>query len=178
MTPEEFRNNLDRAIDKTAEEMKEVMQEAAVSAKAIVTRRIQNKGLNKQYSRNPLPIFFFNGRALNAGGRALLQKKKKLGEGISYEEWRKAQGLPTNGVRLTYSGKMFQGWNVPSAERKGLVVRGLVGGINKEVRDKLKWNKSRFPDFDKPEPSEKQLIKEQLVAPRLKELLQKNLFNR
>ncbi|AVR47256.1 hypothetical protein C7S20_19470 [Christiangramia fulva] len=178
MTPEEFRNNLDRAIDKTAEEMKEVMQVAAVSAKNILKTRIQNKGLNRQYSRNPLPIFFFNGRALNAGGRALLQKKKKLGEGISYEEWRKAQGLPVDKVNLTYTGKMFGGWNQPGSERKGLVIRGFVGGINKEVRDKLKWNKSRFPDFDKPTPEEKKFIKENLVAPRLKELLQKNLFNR
>ena len=166
MTPEEFENNIPIAIEKTAEEMKSVMQEAALTGKALITRRIQNQGLSKQYSRNKLPTFFFRGKALNAGGRSLLEKARKEGKGISYDEWRAANGLPTNNVRLTFSGKMFQGWNQARSERDKMIIRGLVGGVNKEVRDKLRWNKSRFPNFDKPSPEEKKLIKEELIRPR------------
>lgn len=178
MTPEEFENNIENALNKTAEEMKPVMQEAALTGKAIITRRIQNLGLNKQYSDNKLPTFFFRGKALNSGGRSLYEKAKKEGGGISYREWRKANGLPVNNIRLTFSGKMFQGWNQAASQRDKYIIRGLVGGINKEVRDKLRWNKSRFPNFDKPTSEEKKLIKETLVRPRLKELLKQNLFNR
>lgn len=178
MTPEEFINNIDNALDKTAEEMKLVMLEAASNGKELVIRRIQNRGLNDQYSTNKLPNFFFRGKALNAGGRSLYEKSREKGEGISYREWRLANGLPVNNVRLTFSGKMFQGWNEARSERKGLIVRGFVGGINQEVRNKLKWNKSRFPNFDKPTPEEKRLLRDTLIRPRLKESLQRNLFKR
>lgn len=178
MTPEEFNNNINSAIENTAEEMKSVMQEAALTGKALITRRVQNIGLNKQYSNQKLPTYFFRGKALNSGGRTLYEKARKEGGGISYREWRVANGLPVNNVRLTYSGKMFQGWNAARSERNRFIIRGLVGGINREVRDKLKWNKSRFPNFDKPNPEEKKLIKEQLIRPRLKEILEQNLFKR
>lgn len=178
MTPEEFLDNIDNALNKTAEEMLPVMQEVASNGKELVIRRIQNRGLNEQYSTNKLPNFFFRGKELNAGGRSLYEESLAEGEGISYREWRSANGLPVNNVRLTFTGKMFQGWNQARSERKGLVVRGFVGGINQEVRDKLRWNKSRFPNFDKPTPEEKRLLRDTLIRPRLKEILQRNLFKR
>lgn len=178
MTPEEFQNNLDNAIEKTVVGLFPVMQEAALGAKAMLRKRIQEQGLNKQYSTNKLPIFFFRGRGLQKGTERFLDKKSKEGEGVSYKEWRGANGLPTNNVRLTFTGKMMDGWNIPFVERKGLVVKGSISGSSKEVQNKLKWNKSRFPDFDKPNDAEKKIIIDNLIKPRLVELLQKNLFNR
>lgn len=178
MTPEEFHNNLNRAIDQTANDMIPVMQNAAQNGKALVVRRIQNIGLNRSYSTRPLPIFFFYNKALNAGGRALIERKRKSGEGISSREWRGANGLPVDKVRLTYTGNMFRGWNQLGAERRGLIVRGFVGGSNREVINKLRWNKSRFPEFDRPSPEEKQHIKENIIRPELKKALERNLFGR
>ena len=178
MTPEEFQNNIDKAIENTMVGMIPVMKEAALSGKALLSLRIQNQGLNKQYSINKLPIFFFRGRGLQSGAtERFLDKKVKAGEGVSYKEWRSANGLPTDSVKLTFTGKMFQGWNIPFVERKGLIVKGAVAGNNPEVKNKLKWNKSRFPDFDKPDDKEKKMLKD-FIKPRLKELLQENLFKR
>lgn len=148
MTPEEFQNNLDNAIEKTVVGLFPAMQEAALTGKALVARRVQNIGFGRQY---------------------------KTGR---YKELRRKKGYEIRFVNLTFTGKMFQGWTVPSSERNGLVVRGLVGGINKEVQNKLKWNSSRFPNFDKPTEEEKGIIIDNLIKPRLKELLQQNLFNR
>lgn len=147
MTPEEFQNNIDSAVDKTAEELKPVMQLAVKSLKAMIAMRVQNVGFGKQYRPG------------------------------SYLKMRMKRGYEIRFVNLTFTGKMFQGLNVPSAERTGLVVRGFIGGSTQEVQNKLKWNKSRFPNFDKPTDEEKKIIIN-FIKPNVKELLQKNLFKR
>ncbi len=147
MTPEDFQRNINSAIDRTAEEMKPVMELAALSGKGMVALRVQNSGFGRQYTSR------------------------------SYVKLRRKKGYEIRFVNLTFTGKMFQGWNVPNSERRGLIVRGVVGGSNIEVRNKLKWNKSRFPNFDKPNAEEKEIIKD-FVRPKLKEILQQNLFKR
>lgn len=175
LTPEEFSNRLDNALPKIAIDMLGVMQESALTGKALLTRRIQSKGFGRRgYSRVPLPGFFFEGRWRNASGKAFYEENKN--KGISYSEWRQANTLQNNFVDLTFTGDMFRGWRLPGTYRDELKIGGSVAGINEEVKDKLRWNEARFPNFDVLEQSEKDLLAEKLIKPRLIESIKQHLF--
>lgn len=145
MTPEELLDNIDGAIERIAKDMAPTMQEAALTGKALLARRVQNTGFGRQYRSR------------------------------SYVKLRASKGYEIRFVNLTFTGNMFRNWNVPGNYRRGLVVGGTVGGLNELTRDKLRWNKSRFPSFDKTSEEEKDIIKENLIKPQLMESIRKNL---
>lgn len=146
MTPEEFINKLNTAVEKTAEDMLPTMQEAALTGKALVARRVQNEGFGKKY---------------RSRGYILL---------------RALRGFEIRFVNLTFTGAMFRGWKIPGTYRIGLKVGGSVAGTDMETKNKLRWNKSRFPNFDKTNEEEETLLREKLIEPRLMESLRRNLF--
>lgn len=146
MTPDEFINNIDKAVEKTATEMLPTMQEAALTGKALVVRRVQSEGFGKKYRSR------------------------------GYIYLRALRGFEIKFVNLTFTGAMFRGWKVPGAYKDGLKIGGSVAGTDLETKNKLSWNKSRFPNFDKTNEEERALLKEKLIEPRLFETLKKNLF--
>lgn len=148
ITPKEFRENIDLALEATAVDMESTMQEAAMSAKALLARRIQNKGFGRKYTSR------------------------------AYVALRASKGYQINFVNLTFTGKMFQGWNVPGRFREGLKVTGFMAGSDQETKNKLAWNKARYPNFDQLNDEELSLIKDTLIAPRVLDALTKNLFKK
>ena len=65
-----------------------------------------------------------------------------------YRELRSIQGLQVAHVDLTYSGRMFQNIKILSTENKAeFIVIAMIGGVNKETKDKLLGNYKRFGDF-------------------------------
>ena len=70
---------------------------------------------------------------------------------------------------------MFANWQRPGHYRRDFVVGGSVGGTDKATRNKLAWNKARYPNFDKVSEDEKKLLTESFVKPKIIELLDKNL---
>lgn len=147
MNADDFIKNLNNAINRTADDMAPVMEEAALSAKALLARRVQNLGFGRKYVSR------------------------------GYVKLRASRGFEVRFVNLTFTGNMFSGWKHPSSYRQGLKIGGSVGGIDQETKNKLRWNKSRFPSFDTINEEEKGLIKNELITPRLKEILKKNMFN-
>lgn len=145
MTPEEFLENLNGAVERIAKDMEPVMQEAALTGKALLAKRVQNTGFGATYRSR------------------------------SYVRLRARRGYEIRFVNLTYTGNMFRGWTTPANYRRGLVVGGSVGGSDQATRNKLRWNKSRFPVFDQSSDEEKEVIKDNLVNPRLMESVRKNL---
>lgn len=170
MDLDDYINRLDAAIKTVEAELPKISEEMAMNTMALVVNRIQQEGVEgKTYSKNKLPVFFFVGRELNAGGKALVERHKKkkdrdsakkkgekvrknqglddLEPGISYEEWREANGLQTAHVDLTFSGRMFQNLGIIGTVKTGDSYVTIIGGIDKEVKDKLQWNAKRFGDF-------------------------------
>ena len=148
MTVEEYIQVLDNSIETLENKMFDVAEEIATGGLALVVNRIQSEGLpGRSYSTNKLPAFFAKGRENNAGGRAVLETKKVKAEGISYKEWREANGLQTSFVDLTFTGRMFQGLTVIEVTNKDGNYVAVVGGFDKEVNDKLRWNAIRFGQF-------------------------------
>lgn len=148
MNQDEFLKNITNAIERTAEELKPTMEAAALTAKALLTRRIQSSGFGKKYTSR------------------------------SYARFRASKGYETRFVNLTFTGDMFRGWKRPGNFRIGLKVGGTVGGTNIEAQNKLRWNKSRYPDFDRITDEEKNLLAQKLIKPEIAQLLQKNLLSR
>lgn len=146
MNAEDFLKNLKQVFENTANDMEPTMQEAALTAKALLARRVQTTGIGKDYT-----------------SRAYVRLRQKRGFEIRF-------------VNLTFSGGMFQGWKQPGNYREGLKVGGTVSGIDLETKNKLRWNKSRYPNFDKLNQEESNIIKENLVIPRFKEIFRNNLL--
>lgn len=182
MTIEQAIIKVDNIISGLETELQNASEELALSLMGMVVNRIQQKGLEgRQYSKNPLPEYFFYDRWLNAGGRALYEKKtrKKIREaisdigirknkrideqedGITYEEWRIANGLQVAHVDLTFSGRMFQNLGIIGTKKVGEYYVTVIGGTNPEVILKLEWNKKRFGDFLKPTQEEAEKLKAQ-----------------
>jgi len=147
MTPEDFINNLNKAFDKTSEDMLPTMEEAALTGKALLARRIQNEGFGRTY--------------ISRG----------------YRKLRELKGYEIRFVNLTFTGAMFRGWKIPFSFREGLKIGGSVAGVDQETKNKLKWNKSRFPNFNQLHDDDKKLLKE-FVQNRLNETLTDNLFKK
>lgn len=146
MNIEQFFSNLENAVEQTARDLEPTMQEAALTAKALLARRVQNTGFGKKYRSR------------------------------SYLRLRASKGYEVRFVNLTFTGAMFRGWKHPGIIRDGLKISGTVGGINQETVSKLKWNKSRYPNFDKINQEEKKIIIDNLIRRRTAEAFKKNLF--
>lgn len=196
MELDEYINNLENFINNYDVDLRRIVDEVALNAIALIIQRIQSTGLKggRRYSTRKLPTFYFDNKALNGGGRELLNRRKKKDPvtneyGISYEEWRKANGLQTAFVDLTYSGKMFekkgQSYNgvmefslINIIERYQSVnqVTTVIGALDKETEDKLRWNMERFGDFLAVTTSEKEML-DKLFEIRLRELYKKYNIN-
>lgn len=173
---------LDTAIERFEAEMPSISEELATNAMALIVNRIQQEGFGKPYSTNKLPLFYFHDRALNAGGRNELarrqkrsDKKKAKGEkddeyGMSYVEWRQANGLQVAHRDLTFTGRMFQNVQILGTTRKGNTWTTIMGATDKENKDKLRWNKEREGDFFVLHPEDDKII-EALANKRLTDLV-------
>lgn len=146
MSPDELIDNLDGAFDKVLKEMEPVMEEAALTGKALLARRVQNQGFGAQY----------------VPGR--------------YIKLRASKGYEIRFVNLTFTGKMFQGWRVPGTVIEGKTVIGTVGGSDQSVRNKIKWNQSRYPNFIQLDKNEESLIRDNLIVPRATEIINRIIF--
>ena len=145
MTSEEFTENLKQAVENTIEDLKPTIQITALSAKALLTRRIQNEGFGKRYRSR------------------------------QYLSLRAKRGFETRFVNLTFTGNMFRGWKRPAVISDNLRLTGTVGGVDKSTMDKLRWNKSRYPNFNQLNDEESEIIKESL-GNKITEAIKNNMF--
>lgn len=118
---------------------------------ALVTLRIQRDGLpGKAYSTNPVPTWWFANKVLNSSGRAYV-KKNRLG---TWGGFRAAQGLPSDRVTVTYTGRMFRSLTPTEGVATGTVFTSQVVASNAESAKVLGYNIEHYGDFLQPLPSE------------------------
>lgn len=169
--------SIDEAIERLTkleqvieEGLESISQEVAMDAVGLIVNRIQQKGLEgRRYSDNPLPTFFFSRNADKKG--ALKQLAKQKG-GVSYKDWRQMNNLQTDHVDLTFTGRMWQNIGIVGTVRREDAFITIIGGFDKEVKDKLRWNAQRFGDFFMVNTEEKEMIRE-VFENRMKELMLK-----
>lgn len=147
MTSEDFSKMTMRLAEELTRELPIINEKAALNSYAMMKNRIINDGTigeNKplgQYSDNPLPSWWFKGKALNKGGEKelikSLKKENKDGEdpGISYKRWREANNLPTDHKTLSFSGTTLNDVGVTKSITEGSKVITIVGAKNTKNRD-------------------------------------------
>lgn len=174
---EEFSENLKQLIQILPQQVSDVVGEAAITASSMVKNRITEKGIGEKYSnKKAIPAYLLVGkdykRANNiAKAKAFVKRKNKAKELTNWKEFREAQGLPTENVNLTYTGHMLRDTNELEVEIAGMKVLGRVGGMNRETKDKLKWNRERFGNYTDLTKEEKQIIGETIIKPKIIELI-------
>lgn len=157
MELEEFINNLELAIDNLDTYLIQTNESAAVTARSLVVNRIQNEGVhagNARYSKNKLNPKKLLGTELRAGAAAELREKGSM----SYEEWRVANGLQVDHVDLTYSGRMFQNFQVQGTNREGNSIVTVISVTQQDEVKKMEANKERYGDFLEITEKEKDLL--------------------
>jgi len=147
MTSAEFSQMTMRLAEELRRELPIINEKAALNAYAMMKNRIINEGTigeNKSlgsYSDNPLPSWWFKGKALNKGGEKelikSLRKENKDGQdpGISYERWREANNLPTDHKTLSFTGTTLNDVGVTKSINEGTKVVTIVGAKNTKNRD-------------------------------------------
>lgn len=163
MANESFKERINKFSSLLIDEMPRINEAVALNAYALVRDRIINDGTNGNgvslgtYSENELPLFFYSGKSLNAGGEAAVAKAKKDGKGLSYKDFREANNRPTNHITLNFSGQMWKDIGVVKqivSSTKIVTVVGAKNTINRSsgkksitTDDILDGNRERFGDF-------------------------------
>lgn len=162
---------LSEAIQKSGQKIAEKM---AITGKSLVQERIQREGFGEKYSTNDIPAFYLRGKERNAAGRRYLEDNNLDDDLVTWGAFRKAQGLQTEFVDLTYSGRMFAGLVVIEKFTDGTRFVARLGGSDQEVDKKLDWNSQRYGDFLQPNAFEAAEIDE-IVQDEFESLLNKFL---
>jgi hypothetical protein len=166
-------NHLQAFLRDLEEGGKKCVETMAITGQSLVQHRIQTKGVGgRQYSRAYLPVPWFEDKALNAGGRELIAEQKESHQGISYYDWRVANGLQVRHVDLTFTGRMFGGTRIVRILASGSTFVAQVGGTDEEVDAKLGYAVYRYgPEVFDPSPEEQKEVDE------IAEDFLSNLFN-
>jgi hypothetical protein len=162
MTVEEYTRKVDNALKEVRSEHPEINARLSLSALNLIRSRITNKGVDHngksfgKYSTNKLPYFFFQDKGLGSGAdKKLAAKKKKDKEGISYEEWRKLNGLQTKHVDMQFTKETFNDFAVLETRNNGddtvLTIVASKGSINKgngiNTKDVSEFLADRYGDY-------------------------------
>ena len=118
-----------------------------LSAKAISERNIKEQGFGYAYSENTVPAFFLKGKELNSVGERFIEDKIENDEETNWKELRAAQGLQNKYVDLTFSGTMWSNMAPGEVEFNGEIVTAPLVATNREVQNKMNWNRDRYGDF-------------------------------
>lgn len=113
---------------------------------------IQSNGLpgRPRYSNNLFPTFLFKGKELNARGKDYI-KKHPLG---NWGGFRAAQGLPSDVVNLTYTGRMLRSLQVRSVAGSGYLYGAQIVASTAEDGKKLQYAIDRYGPILQPLPAE------------------------
>lgn len=143
---DEMINSLNNAIDAIKKESPDITKRLALTAKDKIEERVKDIGVG-EYSTNPVPTFFFYGKSRNQGGRDIIDKKEDDNEGLTWGEFRKAQGLQNDHVDLTYSGRMFANIKLTNLRNNQYYfIATIAPDIENEIK-KLGYQTDRYGDF-------------------------------
>lgn len=147
MTAAEFAASLGALASRLQEIGPQAAETKAIIGTSLVVENIQKNGIGK-YSTQRLPDWYFSDKELNAGGRAYLSQKEtekdKSKQGVTWGEFRAAQGLQNSYVDYTYSGRTLGGLVIVESGATASTFYASTGGSDKEVDKKLGYGIARY----------------------------------
>jgi hypothetical protein len=175
-----FIQKLDKVIGALETDAPKINLRMAANAKADIQERVQDKGLKangssfENYSTNPLPLFFFEGKS-NRKSAAAKITSKNYPNGLSYAGFRQLNGLQTAFVDLTFSGDMFRDIKARQKGPRGRhVYTAKIGAERKDNQDKIRWNTRKKGVFLALTTEEKEKIKASYKL-QIENLIKRNL---
>lgn len=196
MDSNQFSQTLKSFSQKIIEGLQPINKKVALNAYAMAKDRIdefgtigEGKSLG-EYSDNKIPLFFRKNGNLQAPyssgelvktAHDFYLKRKESGEGISYKEWRTANNLLTDHVKLSFSGTTLDDIGVIKELKEGLRVVTIVGPKNtknrlngKTTSEVVGYLQERYGDFIKPNKEETKIL-EQTLNNEVNKLIKKSL---
>jgi hypothetical protein len=163
MRTSEAKTRLAAFLDRLETQGALTAEKMALTGISLVVERLQRIGVEgASYSTNRLPAYYLKDKELNASGLAYFQKHTKDRDGVTWGEFRQAQGLQASHVDLTFSGRMLGGWVVLQRTAEGqarFVAR--TGGSDASIDAKLYYQVERYgPDTFNPTEAEQKEIDE------------------
>lgn len=104
------------------------------------------EGAKADYSTTEIPTYFFRAKVRNQGGRNYL-KNNPLG---TWHEFRKAQGLQSESVNLSYTGRFWASLQPGSLVRLGRVLSVEVTVGDGQVQQYADYLVDRYGEFYQP----------------------------
>lgn len=175
-SPIELQERIKRVKQAIINDLPDMALLNTIAAKALIERNIREKGFGARYSGNELPAWFFEGKEKSKAGEALVKRKKKKGEGMTWADLRVAEGLPIDHVDLSFTNKMWAGMTPLEPVVTGYKVVCPLGGNNQEVVNKMNWNRDRYGDYLGKTLGAKEIeILRAVLIERVTKTIQKNL---
>lgn len=175
-----FIQKIDKVIGALETDAPKINLRMSANAKAEIQERVQEKGQKssggsfENYSTNPLPLFFFEGKS-NRKSAAARITSKNYPDGLSYAGFRQLNGLQTAFVDLTFSGDMFRDIKARQTGPVGRhVYTAKIGAERKDNQDKIRWNTRRKGVFLALSTEEKEKIKASYKL-EIEKLIKRNL---
>lgn len=140
-------NKLKAFRDKLPEVLPQVATSVSMAGKALAERTIKDKGFGKAYSNVTYPAHWLYGKHLNAQGLRYIEEQILDERGANWKGFRDAQGLQTQYVDLTYSGKMWNGMFPQDVQVNLFKYIAPLGNNTVEGQKKMNWNRERYGDF-------------------------------
>lgn len=117
------------------------------TAKALAERLVRDEGFKAVYSSETFPAYLLKGKEKSGAGLKRIEEAIDNEEEMNWADLRRAEGLPTSHVNLSYTNKMWAGMSPREPYWSNNIIYAPLGGNNEEVIDKMNWNKARYGDF-------------------------------
>lgn len=170
MTLSELSDQLDRALARIDAELSVQGQKAGLDLVALVSTRVIQRGETadggrfSNYSETPTPAFFYFGKSRNQSGEKAVQRASKERRPLSYSEFRRVNGLEVAFKNFEFTGALWRGFGVVSAESSPEGVTVVIGGTNTDASQKIGWlSEQEGRSIIQPSPAEIELVRGFLV---------------
>ena len=159
MKTTEYRRKLQKLIEDLPIEAERLCIEQAQSGLTIVKGRSTSKGIYvdsldgnyAEYSTNPIPSWFFNGKQRNQAGSEFIKKNRIT----TWHQFRQAQGLTSEKVNLSYTNRMWTSISIVRTAQIDGGVMVVIGSTDDRVQRYLPFLAKRYGNFINPTASEK-----------------------
>ncbi len=166
MSIDDFIDRVKRLKSELEKEGGPIMERTAMSARALIERRIKTEGIGSYSTKKSAPAFYFYGKGNNKGKEKdfIKEKSKKIDGESQYTNWaefRESQGLQSGHVDVTFSGRTWNNLKVTNVDKVGQLrfVARLSNDQELEAK-KMEWNTERYGEFLKTnEEEEEKLVK-------------------
>lgn len=166
-TINEYRANIQKAIAEIRANRKIETTLMMLDELALIKSRVINTGQSAdggsfgQYSEAVVPYWYLGSNLKNAAFNVRKKQEellKKKGYFASYKDWREINNRPTEFKNFSFTNEMMNGIEPMVIQDGGDKTTYEFGSDDKDVQDKVNWNKARDGDFLKQSPQERELI--------------------